>query len=399
MKEKLFLLVFIIFTLILFADLTLADYEVLTGDYWSHDPVMIKQGNTYYSFCTGRRTPIRKSTDMHYWQYAGDVWPTSDALSWWEQEVPDFADPDENNYNIWAPEIAYFNGKYHLYYSISSWGSNHSCIGLATNTTLDSSNPAYQWVDEGIAIRSYTYNNYNAIDPSLLIDDSGPTTTYWLAFGSFWSGIKLKEIDPATGKPFNTVAPMGIASRGGGAIEAPCLVYRNGYYYLFVSFDACCAGTSSTYNVRYGRATDVTGPYLDEDGISMMYGGGTQITWPDDDWKGPGHNDVLLDDDGRYWLLHHAYAVPSGWAGLRIHELFWTPDGWPSFTEPTCADVHNLGAALPSDWVQDCYVDFHDLLFLAENWSNGYDLQDFADLAEYWLQCNEPSDGNCIMNW
>src|SRR4030042_305787 len=119
------------FVTFLLASLTVpaaADYEVLTGSYWSHDPVMIRQGDTYYVFHTGQRSPIKKSTDMHYWQSAGYVWPTPNAQSWWVEEVPHFDDDPGNNCNIWAPDISYFNGEYHLYYSISSWGSNTSCI-------------------------------------------------------------------------------------------------------------------------------------------------------------------------------------------------------------------------------------------------------------------------------
>ena len=158
-----------------------------------------------------------------------------------------------------------------------------------------------------------------------------------------------------------------------------------------------CAGVTTS---PVSAARSVTGPYLDKNGISMMVGGGTQLTWPDDQWKGPGHNAVFQDDDGSWWLIHHAYnAYDNGYFYMRIHKLFWTPNGWPSLTEATCAQVHNAGAGLPPDWVPDCYVDIDDLQFLAEEWSNGYNLQDFVDLATYWLQCNEPSDDNCIMNW
>ncbi|GAA1115682.1 hypothetical protein GCM10009577_42820 [Streptomyces javensis] len=51
-----------------------------------------------------------------------------------------------------------------------------------------------------------------------------------------------------------------IASRPTGtkAIEGPSVVKRNGYYCLFASYDTCCAGTSSTYKVKVGRACSST---------------------------------------------------------------------------------------------------------------------------------------------
>jgi arabinan endo-1,5-alpha-L-arabinosidase len=396
MDGKLFLLI-LVFLLILSAGPVQADYEELTGNYRVHDPVMARQGDTYYVFCTGRRIPILKSTDMHSWQSAGRA--LNSIPAWAFTAVPAFTGS-----SVWAPDISFFNGKYHLYYSVSTFGSNISAIGLATNTTLDSSDRAYQWIDSGgSVITTSARSSYNAIDPALFIDSQGEITRYWLALGSFWRGIKLTEIDPSTGYPLqNPPVLYSIATRVAppNAIEAPFIVFRNGYYYLFVSFDFCCRGVNSTYNVRFGRADSVTGPYIDRDGISMMNAGGTQLTWPDERWKGPGHNAVFLDTDGSYWLLHHAYdAQNNGRSYLRIHELFWTLDGWPSLTEPNCADVHSLGFGLTADWTQDCYVDFYDLAFLADAWLNDFYWQDIADLAAYWLQCNNPADANCTANW
>jgi arabinan endo-1,5-alpha-L-arabinosidase len=351
MCGKLFVLISAVLLLALSTGQAWADYEVLTGNYWSHDPVMTRQGNTYYSFCTGQRTPIRYSTDMHNWALLGYVWPTPNAVSWWAQQVPAFDDPP-NNCNIWAPDISYFNDKYHLYYSISSSGTD-SCIGLATNTTLDPSDPCYAWVDSGgPVICSETGYSYNCIDPALFIDTHSTPTRYWLAFGSFWTGIKMREIDPNTGLLLASNPNFySIASRGAfGAIEASFIIFKDGYYYLFVSFDSCCNGASSTYNIRVGRATSVTGTYYDRNGTSMMSSGGNRLTWNNEAWKGPGHQAVFLNNDGRYWLVHHAYRASDGWAGLRIHELFWDSNGWPTLDDPAPVDVNE---ALVAWWNLD----------------------------------------------
>ncbi len=375
----------------------MAEYESLTGQYRVHDPVMARQGDIYYVFYTGNRTPFRISTDMNYWQSGGYLWP-SGPPEWTWTEISGF------DGNIWAPDISYFNGKYHLYYSISSFGRNHSCIGLATNTTLDPCEPDYQWIDSGgPVVRSYKSDNFNAIDPALFIDEQGPEPTYWLSFGSFWGGIKLTQIDPNTGYPLSNPPELySIASREATtkAIEAPFIIFRNGYYHLFVSFDFCCRGVNSTYNVRFGRSECVTGPYIDKEGVLMTEGGGTQLTRPDDRWKGPGHQAVFQDKDGTDWLIHHAYdAQRSGGAYLRIHRLFWTPDGWPTLTEPNCADVHNLGLGLAADWNGDCYVNSYDLAFLAKFWLVDFNWEDLAVLAGQWLLCNNPADHNCPDNW
>lgn len=280
---------------------------------------------------------------MHNWQSAGSV--LESIPSWVHTVVPNYSGS-----SVWAPDISYFNGKYHLYYSVSTFGRNVSAIGLATNTTLNPSDPEYQWIDSGEpVIHSHSTDNYNTIDPALFIDDQDGTARYWLAFGSFWSGIKLTEIDPNTGYPVSN-PPVLYSIAWNSSIEAPFIIYRNGYYYLFVSFDTCCQGVNSTYNVRVGRATSVTGPYTDRNGVSMMAAGGNRLTWNDQRWKGPGHQAVFLDE-GRYWLIHHAYdAEHNGRAYLRIHELFWTPDDWPTLAEQEPVDVNE---ALLAWWKLD----------------------------------------------
>src|SRR5205814_2301884 len=94
---------------------------------------------------------------------------------------------------LWAPDISFFNGQYYLYYACSTFGSNRSGIGLATNTTLDPSDAAYHWQDCGLVLESRQNDDFNAIDPNRVIDRN---RRHWLALGSFWSGLKLVELDP-----------------------------------------------------------------------------------------------------------------------------------------------------------------------------------------------------------
>ena len=229
-----------------------------------HDPCIIKCNEYYYIYSTGDRIDIRRSVDLLNWKFLGSVFDSIPA--WGVEEVPGVS-------NIWAPDIFYHNSTYYLYYALSTFGSNHSRIGLATNVTLDPDNPDYKWIDKGKVIQSDAGNNFNAIDPNVVIDKAD---RIWLSFGSFWDGIKMVELDSNTWKPKQNYKLYSIASRSGGAIEAPFIVYKNGYYYLFVSFDYCCRGVNSTYNIRVGRSIAITGPYIDSNGTAMMKGGGTR---------------------------------------------------------------------------------------------------------------------------
>ncbi len=287
-----------------------------------HDPVIIKAEDAWYVFCTGDGIPIRKSVDLATWQLNSPARVFRRLPEWAQEMVPGAT-------NIWAPDISYFNDKYHLYYSVSTFGSNQSVMGLATNVSLDSESADYEWVDEGLVLESDRANNHNAIDPNLMIDADGVP---WLAFGSHWSGIKMRRLDYETGKPaaddpkLYDLAQRAVHPR---AIEAPFIIRKGDFYYLFVSFDSCCRGTESTYRVMVGRSENITGPYIDRDGVDMMRDGGTQVTFPTERWRGPGHN-AILQENGVEYIVYHAYdADNAGVPTLRIDPLEWDVEGWP----------------------------------------------------------------------
>lgn len=298
---------------------------VLTGDLRMHDPTMIRSGSAYYAFSTGDENglndgtiQIRRSDDRSFWQLVGTVFDTPPA--WIAREL------GSSPPNLWAPDVCYFNGVYHLYYAGSTFGSNASVIGLATNTTLDLRDPAYQWIDRGLVLRSQRSDTWNAIDPDLAWDADGVP---WLVFGSFWDGIKMRRIDAATGllDPADTTL-HSLASRGGGAVEAPSILFHDGFYYLFVSFDACCRGAASSYRIMVGRSNVITGPYVDRDGKEMLEGGGTQLAAGNRRLAGPGGEDVFVDG-ARQFVVFHAYnRALNGMPQVQIRPLRWR-DGWP----------------------------------------------------------------------
>lgn len=122
-----------------------------------------------------------------------------------------------------------------------------------------------------------------------------------------------------------------------GAVEAPFLFSKDGYYYLFVSWDACCRGEESTYKVVVGRSKDLTGPYLDREGEPMIHGGGPLVTEgfeASERWAAGGHNAVYTFE-GRDYLIFHAYdAADEGRSKLLIREIAWDEHGWPTVSIP-----------------------------------------------------------------
>ncbi len=307
-----------------------SDDGILAG---GADPAIVatqdKAGDpAYYVVSTGRGIRLSYSSDLRNWKRVGRIFD-EDVPAWAAAEVP-------NSQGIWAPDLSFHNGLYYLYYSVSSFGSQRSVIGLAVNKTLDATSSEYRWIDRGKVLESSPGKcDFNAIDPALFVDQDG---TWHLFFGSFWSGIKVVDVDPRTGKPKEDAKIVPVAARPRHrthAVEAPYVIFRNGYYYLFVSWDRCCDGADSDYKVMVGRSRKATGPYRDADGRAMLEGGGTCVLAGNERWRGPGHNSVLTTDNGQ-WLVHHTYDVQNlrTQRVLQIRPMSWSSDHWPTVGEP-----------------------------------------------------------------
>lgn len=283
------------------------------GDTGAHDPTLLIDGERWFVFTTGPGVQRLASTDQgKTWRRLGPVF--KQAPAWWLDAVP-----GQKALDVWAPKVFQHAGRTWLLYSISTFGKNRSAIGLASSEGPDSS----EWRDEGLVVQSVATDDFNAIDPDLFVDRDGKL---WMSYGSFWGGLRLTELDAKTLKPIGTTRFIARSP----AIEAPTIIRRGDWVYLFASYDLCCKGVESTYKVRVGRARSVQGPYLDRDGKALMDGGGTLLLAATGArWKGPGHQDVVGD-----WLVHHAYDTERGGKPhLRVARLSWSADGWPVIQE------------------------------------------------------------------
>lgn len=313
----------------------------LRGDLGIHDPsTVVRCGDRYYLFGTGQGIASKSSADKVVWNPGPPVF--SDPPAWTTAAVAGF------DGTFWAPDAIFVNGRYCLYYSVSTWGSQVSAIGLATNPTLDPTDPAYQWTDQGPVIQSGNGSPYNTIDPSVFLDDDGKL---WMAFGSYWNGIYLVELDPMTGRRISPGSPLHRLAYN-GSIEASCLWRQGGYYYLFVNWGSCCAGLNSTYHIRVGRSTSITGPYLDRNGTDLRSPGGTLFLESSGKRAGPGHV-AVFDDEGQPWFTYHYYDAGAyapwydgfGAAKFDLTPLLFSADGWPAFEQLWSADYEFDGAA------------------------------------------------------
>jgi arabinan endo-1,5-alpha-L-arabinosidase len=302
----------------------------MQGNLRMHDPSMIVVDGTWVGFYTGAEgfwrgaILLKTSPDGITWKNAGGI---GKGLPAWTET--------ENGYksqNIWAPSVSKRGDRLYLYYSVSSFGINTSVIGLMTNDAFDPLKPDQGWEDQGLILKSIVSDNFNAIDPFRIDTSDGRA---WLSYGSYWSGIKLRELDPESGKLLAPDAPaIDIASRNGGAIEASAILEHEGRFYLFVSFDQCCRGVDSTYRTMVGQADSIEGPYVDAAGTAMMDGGATELLAATGRYIGPGGQEPVFGAPSETLVYHYYDGDERGLFKLQVAPLSWSAVGWPILAPP-----------------------------------------------------------------
>lgn len=289
--------------------------KTVNGTVPSHDPsTIVKSGVNYYVFTTGDNIPMTYSTNLANWSWGTSVFTTTP--SWISSYVPGFTK------TFWAPDVAWFNNRWNMYYSCSTFGSVTSAIGLVTAPSISQS-AGTKWTDRGVVVSSSSSSDVNAIDASILVDGSN----VYMAYGSFNAGIGVIQINPLTGK---TTGNKTIVAGGNNASwEAPCLIKENNYYYMFVNRGSCCQGVNSTYFIVVGRATSPFGPFVDKNGVSLKSGGGTTVLKTNGNYIGPGHISRIVGT--QQGSVHYYDGAESGNPKLEIVNFTWS-GGWPTIT-------------------------------------------------------------------
>ena len=277
-----------------------------------HDPVMAKDGDTYYIYATGIGLQQMTSKDRKTWTVLPQ--PVMTVIPGWTTDsVPGFSS------HVWAPDVIQWHGRWWLAYSCSTFGKNGSAIGLLSSRSLSSN----MWKDEGCIVTSREKrDNWNAIDR---LD-----STMHIA-----QGEKPRTIARRYDLNYKPTEPNPTSKYAGtNAIEAPFIFKHGGYYYLFVSWDYCCRGAQSNYRVAVGRSKTVEGPYLDRTGKDMANGGGTIFLKGDKkEWEAAGHC-AAYSFDGEDIFICHGYSTTHNGAAMLIqHPISWTDDGWPELKQ------------------------------------------------------------------
>ncbi|KAL2825036.1 glycosyl hydrolase [Aspergillus cavernicola] len=286
-----------------------------------HDPSLIRRESdgTYFRFSTGNRISYVSASSIEGpWTAIGSVLPDGSSI--------DLA----GNTDLWAPDVQLVDGVYYVYYSVSTFGSQNSAIGVASSATMNLNT----WTDHGsTGIRSDSSKAYNAIDGNLL-NDGG---SLLMSFGSFWGDLYQAPMSSprAVGSSSYNIA---YDPAGAHAVEGPYLYKYGNYYYLFYSAGTCCGYDASMpaageeYKIKACRSSSATGGFVDASGVACTAGGGTIVLESHDNVYGPGGQGVFTDPTLGPVLYYHYVDTTIGYADSQ--KVFgWNvidfSSGWP----------------------------------------------------------------------
>ncbi|WP_062530995.1 arabinan endo-1,5-alpha-L-arabinosidase [Demequina rhizosphaerae] len=319
----------------------------------AHDPTAVRDDDgVYWLFSTdadadgelrAAGAQIRRSTDLVSWEFVGC------ALDGVPGPARDWAGAE----GLWAPDVVRIDTaagtEWRMYYSASSFGSRTSAIGLAV-----APHPSGPWTDRGIVVATeHDRDGHNAIDAQLVVDGD----RHHMVYGSFFGGLHILEIDPATGFALDAPAPGAPASSPGTliarrpksvdtAIEGPYIVPRpGGGWALVVSYDSLV----NTYHVRVAVSEDLYGPYVDHEGremtdldadplqVGLAVLASHRLEGAERGILAPGHASVLTEP-GHQLLVHHTrFAETPRQHEVQVRRLVWTHGGWPLVSVQTWA--------------------------------------------------------------
>ncbi|MFL6673071.1 MAG: family 43 glycosylhydrolase [Massilia sp.] len=274
--------------------------------------------------------PTYRSTDLVHWDFAGDAFAERPA---------GLAAPKAG---LWAPEPAWMNGRYYLYFTITDVADARSpepgCEGDSAIGVATSASPAGPWQASPAPVvgprRAGPGCSFHwTFDPKVIVDADGRKFIY---YGSYGGGIFVQRLAD------DGLSVTGEAVRVGasGRYEGAEVVWHDGAWYLFASATDCCNGPLTGYALYVGRATRPEGPFLDRQGKDMAAAraGGTPLLAQNGNrWVGSGHNTVFADAAGQWWTIYHAIDRGEPYFSVKdrltrrvamLDRIDWV-DGWP----------------------------------------------------------------------
>jgi beta-xylosidase len=268
----------------------------------------------YYAYATnasGKNIQVARSEDLVTWRVLVDAMP---ALPTWARLGGSL---------VWAPEVMQIGDKYVLYYTARDKESDRQCVGVATSDkpegrfTDTNDRPLVCQTEEGGTIDAHPFRDGDKLYLYYKNDGNCCNMATWLYVQEMApDGLSL------VGEPTRLV--RNDRAWEGGVVEAPTMWKQGDKYYLFFSANSY-AGME--YAVGYATCESAVGPCEDAPENPIL-ASQMDVNPP---VVGPGHQTIVVDDDGETWLVYHVWEITS--AGLRgnarhmwIDKLEWEGD-------------------------------------------------------------------------
>ena len=294
---------------------------VVPGDF--PDPSVIRVGTDYWATATTSQWapifPLLHSTDLVNWRMAGAVFQSPPAWS-------------AGSY--WAPEIAQDGGRFYVYYTARK-KDGPLCVAVA-----DAERPDGPYTDRGPLV----CQELGSIDAAAIRDEKGRRYLVWKEDGNSRKQPTPLWAQPLSDDGLRLVGDKQAILRNEAPweahlVEAPYILRRGDWFYMFYSADACC-GRSCNYKLGVARSRTLLGTWERYPGNPILAGNAQ--------WKCPGHGSIVSDSSGRTFLLYHAYdASTFEFVGRQalLDEVTWDAQGWPAING---GRGPSASAALPS---------------------------------------------------
>ncbi len=278
---------------------------VQAGDY--PDPSIIRVGKDFYATATSSEWspefPILHSRDLVNWEIVGEVFPKR---------------PEWSVGNYWAPEIWQENGVFYIFYVARKAGGN-LCIAAAS-----AAKPTGPYTDHG----ALECQEVGSIDAFPIRDETGKLFVVWKEDGNSVNKptpLWAQELDTKNWKLVGTrkeILRNDPESWEGNLVEGPYIIRRDGYFYMFYSGNACC-GRGCNYAMGVARSKTLLGTWEKYAENPILKG--------NENFNCPGHGTAITLEDGRMFMLYHAFdPKDTNYVGRQalLDEVNWTRDGW-----------------------------------------------------------------------
>jgi len=274
----------------------------------------------------GDPSVVRVKEDFYMAHSRGDgfiIWHSKDLVNWKPVNRVFLAGYSR----VWAVDLQYFNGKFHLYMPINNYPNrkeNEKGFGNFVTTATD---PAGEWSDPvKIEIPAPKgIGHWGAIDPGFIHSKDGKNYLY-LSAG--WvieldaTGTKSKGEAKKVYDGWQYPEDWNVQCK---CLESPKLFYKDGYYYM-VSAQGGTNGPSTAHMNVVARSKTAIGPWE-----NSPYNPVTHTYSEDETWWHQGHGTIFDAPDGSWWIVYHGRL--KNFTGLGRSTLLmpveWTKDGWP----------------------------------------------------------------------